>query len=358
MNGPKTIPEVFSQDIVRLTEEITALNAEQEQLRNTVVREKETAETLVLQTKMAEHALAHYDSDAAFLKAEPHEVLVCPICHAEHDKAFMDLLRYSEDARVLRSLVVQLKYDSIKATDILAKSRDRFRALDENYARISQILDTRRGELRLDDVVRAMGAETALIAFEAELLELEAKINPLVINIDALTIKLGELTSIKRSKAILEIFRTSYSLALHTLNMPPVDTKGMKLTNRPKLSGSGGPRSILAYYSALWQTSLSEYGSFSVPAVIDSPQQQGQDAANLPIMIEYIATKLPADMQVILAVESPTTFHFDKVIELDESYHLLRTDEYDKIDKFLRPFKEEMYKELTGKNSAVDAEAT
>ena len=355
-DGPKTIPDVFDQDIARLTEEITALNAEQEQLRNTLVRENETAESLNLQVKMAEQALAHYDRDAAFLQTEPHEVLVCPICHAEHDKTFMDILRYSEDARVLRNLAVQLKDDSRKASDILQKSKARLRILDENYNRISAILETRRGDLRLDDIVRSMGAESAFAAFEAELVEIEAKINPLVIAIDSLIAQLGELTSTRRSKDILSIFRTSYAAALQTLNMPPVETKGMKLTSRPKLSGSGGPRSILAYYAALWHTSRSEYGSFFMPAVIDSPQQQGQDATNLPVMIEYIATKLPADMQVILAVEAPTTFRFDKVIDLDEAYHLLKADQYGQIYEFMRPFTDAMYDNLLGSEDPGEEE--
>ncbi|QTL02214.1 hypothetical protein J5J86_15580 [Aquabacter sp. L1I39] len=349
LNGPKTIPDVFDQDIARLTEEITALNVEQEQLRNTLVREKETAESLNLQVKMAEQALAHYDSDAAFLQTEPHEVLVCPVCHAEHDKTFMDILRYAEDARILRNLVVQLKDDSRKANDVLQKSKVRLRALDDRYSRISAILETRRGDLRLDDVVRAMGAESAFAAFDAELVELEAKIDPLVIAIDSLTARLGDLTSTKRSRDILSIFRTSYAAALQSLNMPPVETKGMKLTSRPKLSGSGGPRSILAYYAALWHTSLSEYGSFSMPVVIDSPQQQGQDAENLPVMIEYISKNLPENMQVILAVEAPTTCNFDKVIKFDEAYHLLKADQYSLIYEFMRPFTDSMYEALVGR---------
>ncbi|MGN8118087.1 hypothetical protein [Labrys sp. 22185] len=357
LDGPKTMPDIFGQDVARLTEEVTALNAEQEQLRNTLVREKETAESLILQVRMAEQALAHYDSDAAFLQTEPHEVLVCPICHAEHDKTFMDILRYSEDARILRSLAVQLKDDSRKANEILEKSKARLRTLDNNYNRISAILETRRGDLRLDDVVKAMGAESAFAAFEAELVELEARINPLVIEIDRLTAQLGELTSTRRSKGILTTFRTSYAAALQALNMPPVETKGLKLTSRPKISGSGGPRSVLAYYVALWHTSLSEYGSFSMPAVIDSPQQQGQDATNLPVMIEYIATKLPTDMQVILAVEAPTTFPFDKVIELDEAYHLLRADQYAPVSHFLRPFTDAMYEKLLGQEDSDDQEA-
>ncbi|WP_141687892.1 AAA family ATPase [Stappia indica] len=348
LDGPKTMPEVFEQDIARLTIEINEINSEQEEIRNNIVRERETAESLELQIKMAHQALSQYDSDSSFLQTEPHNVLVCPVCHAEHGKTFMDLLRYSEDARVLRNLAVELKNDHLKISRTLEGSKDRLRSLDDNYRKISNILETRRGDLKLNDVVRAMGAESAFAAFEAELSELEVKINPLVTAIDKLNRRLSELTNRKRSNSILSDFRKYYDIALKSLNMPSVETGKMNLNRRPKISGSGGPRSILAYYAALWHTSLGEYGSFSIPAVIDSPQQQGQDATNLPIMIEYIATKLPSDMQIILAVEEPTKFKFEKVIELNEPYNLLSPDQYDQIRKFIDPFTDAMYRALLG----------
>ena len=348
LDGPKTVPDVFDQDVARLTQEITALNTEQEKLRNTLVRERETAASLALQTKMAEQALAHYDSDSAFLRTEPHEVLVCPVCHAEHDKTFMDILKYSEDARVLRSLVVQLKDDLRKANEVLSKSKASLRELDDHYARISAILETRRGDLKFEDIVRGMGAETAFAAFELELAELEGKINKLVVKIDGLERQLEVLTSKKRSTEILSIFRSAYAAALVSLNMSVIDTKRLRLNSRPHISGSGGPRSVLAYYSAFWRTSLSKYGSFSVPVVINSPQQQGQDAGNLPIMISHIAKELPSNMQVILAVEAPTQYPFDKVIELDEPYHLLRSEDFNSVHAVVLPFLDSMYAELIG----------
>jgi len=343
LDGPKTVPEVFEQDIARLTEEVTELNTEQEKVKEVLVRQKETVDSLRLQVRMAEQALSHYDGDAEYLREEPHEVLVCPTCHAEHGKTFMDILKYTEDARVLRTLVAQLREDDSKAVGVFEKSKSNLRDLDDKYSRVSAVLETRRGDLKLGDVIQSMGAETALTAFEAELAELKSKIDRLLSEIETLQAKLDELTSTKRSKAILKLFRESYQDALAALNMPPVDMKRMKLTSRPDISGSGGPRSVLAYYSALWRTSLGEHGDFSVPVIIDSPQQQGQDAANLPIMIDYIANKLPADMQVILAVETPTTFKFDKVVELEEPYHLLRAREFGTVSSVVRPFLDRMH---------------
>lgn len=348
LDGPKTVPSVFDQDVARLTQEITELNIEQEKLRHILVRERETAESLALQTKLAEQALAHYDSDAAFLRMEPHDVLVCPVCHAEHDKIFMDILKYSEDARVLRSLVIQLKDDFRKVSKVMAKSKASLKELDDNYIRISAILEIRRGDLKFGDVVRSMGAETAFAAFESELAELQEKINDLVVKVDALEIQLQELTSKKRSSDILSVFRRAYVAALASLNMPVIDTRRLRLNSRPRISGSGGPRSVLAYYSALWTTAFSEYGSFTVPIVIDSPQQQGQDTTNLPIMIRYIANDLPSDAQIILAVESPTRYPFDKKIELNEPYGLLRSEDFNDVRAIVRPYVDAMYAELIG----------
>lgn len=94
---------------------------------------------------------------------------------------------------------------------------------------------------------------------------------------------------------------------------------------------------MLAYYSALWRTCSGPHGSFSVPAVIDSPQQQGQDASNLPIMIRYISEKLHPDMQVILAVETQTEYEFDHVVQLDTPYGLLTSGEFNDVRQFVSP---------------------
>ena len=98
----------------------------------------------------------------------------------------------------------------------------------------------------------------------------------------------------------------------------------MRLTSRPDLSGSGGPRSILAYYSALWRTCHDNAGAYNMPIVIDSPNQQGQDHINLPTVLKFIAKDLPEDAQLIVGLEAPADFEFDKEIRFDTQYSLLK----------------------------------
>jgi hypothetical protein len=49
--------------------------------------------------------------------------------------------------------------------------------LNGNYQRISKLLDTRKGELKFQDVVGSMGAESAFAAFEAERKHLQEAID-------------------------------------------------------------------------------------------------------------------------------------------------------------------------------------
>ena len=354
--GPKTVPAIFEEDIARLTEEITQLNAQQEHLRDTHVREQEVLDSLRLQVKLAQETLQTYESDASYLQSEPHEMLVCPTCGAEHNKTFLDILNYAEDARVLRELVLKLQVDAGKAEEAHERTRMRRRELNDRYKRVSEILETRRGELKLDDVVKGMGAEVAFEAFNDEMQGLKKRIDDYLSDIETLDRKLKELTSPERASEILALFRNSYAAARNALNLPPVETNSLRLTSRPDLSGSGGPRSILAYYSALWSTSFGPYGSFSVPLVVDSPQQQGQDEVNLPKMIEYISKHLPVSSQVLLGIEASTEERFDHVIQLDEPYRLLRENEYDEVNGVVAFYLDQMYKNLTSSAAEEDSD--
>jgi DNA repair exonuclease SbcCD ATPase subunit len=308
-------------------------------------------DSLRLQVKMAQEALKTYEGDESYLRTEPHETLVCPTCGAEHHKTFMDVLTYAEDGRVLRELVVKLQGDARKAAEVHRMTRERLRSLDDRYQRVSQVLDTRRGDLKLDDVVKSMGAEVAFEAFEDELRGLKTLIDARLSEIESLEAKLTVLTSRERSIQILKLFRDSYAAARNALNLPAVETKNLQLTSRPDVSGSGGPRSILAYYSALWRASVGEHGSFSIPLVIDSLQEKGQDEINLPKMIEYVSKQLPEGAQIVLGIEAATTEQFDHVIELDEPYSLLQAEQYEEVSTVVEPYLNQMYASLFSENT-------
>lgn len=343
MSGPKVDPENFRIDIEQLTAEVNEINKRQEILRDQAVKERELLASIHLQTNLAKEALSIYESDSQFLRSEPREALVCPVCNAEHSESFLDLLTYAEDARSLRDISARLHKDTREIENKLSRTNAEIATLELNYRKVTSLLSTRRGDIQFSQVVESMGAEKAFRAFEDERAVLEAEMSGHLLEQERMTEAMNKLTDRNRSMEILKIFREAYSSALVELSLPMTDTGKAKLTSRPKLSGSGGPRSVLAYYAALWAACYSEKGSFRVPLVIDSPNQQGQDYINLPKVISFLSDKLPQEAQLILGSEIDTDQSFDQKIELTEQYKLLSESDFDEAEATIGPLVAAMY---------------
>lgn len=343
LTGPKVNADNFGAEIEQLTREVNELNTRQEHLRSVAVREQELLKSLEHQIHLAERALAAYDSDAKYLIKEGAAPLICPTCNAEHERPFLDLLEFAEDARVLRELATRLREDATEARTRTNKAHSELNLLNENYLRISRLLDSRKGTLKFKDVVESLGAEAAFAAFEEERKQIQAAIDNVFLSIDKLETKMNELRSRKRTNAILTDFREHYAASRIALQLHSVPTKTMKLASRPSLSGSGGPRSVLAYYAAIWRTVQGKWGTYDVPVVIDSPNQQAQDDFNLPAVLSFIAKDLPTGMQLIVGLETPTDFSFDHQEILTDKYGMLTKSDWEPTQELVAPLLKKMY---------------
>lgn len=344
MSGPKVNPDNFEYEVRKLTEEVNCLNEKQEVLRQTAVNERELIASIESQIHLSLDALKTYEGDTSYLSGE-REKLICPTCNAEHSESFLDLFHYAEDARILRALIFDLGKDLENVRSKHEQTKIDFKNLESTYRNISHLLEVRKGEMRFDDVVTSMSAEHALQAFSVEHDELQEKINEQINLIEKLTERLRELTDKKRSKEILKDFREFYANALVALNIPAINMQRIKLNSRPDLSGSGGPRQILAYYSAVWKVAM-QHGDFSIPIVVDSPNQQGQDEFNLPKVLEFVSTKLPRKAQVIIGSEIDTEYEFDKKIELTHQYQILQDTEFESVNAIVEPYTKTMLAKL------------
>lgn len=349
ITGPKLQPGNFELEIEQLTGEVNELNNKQEVLRESVVKGGELVHTIQLQIELANSTLANYDKDITYIVTND-ERLECPTCGTRHTHSFLDALVYADDARSLRELVVQLHSDAEVAAQQYLNSKNELNELDAQYERINSILNTREGDLKFEDVVASMGAEKAFKAFSDEAAAIEQNIGEHALSIQALAQELKKLIDRKRSGEIINNFRETYRVSLSGLNMPILDTSKFKLSSRPAISGSGGPRSLLAYYSAVWSACFSRIATFSVPIVIDSPNQQGQDDINLPTILRFIAKGLPQSSQIILCSEIDVQQSFDNVMLLDKPYSLLLEEEYEFVKSFVNPLFDKMLIELQNKS--------
>ena len=77
--------------------------------------------------------------------------------------------------------------------------------------------------------------------------------------------------------------------------------------------------------------------------VIDSPNQQAQDDLNLPAVLSFIAKDLPAGMQLIVGLETPTDLSFDSQEVLTQKYQMLTERDWEPTFALVEPLLKRMY---------------
>jgi hypothetical protein len=346
--GPQVSAEGFEVEIKEITRQLTTLNAQQEALRAEAVTLQESLALVDHQIALTTAALKKFGDDFGYLSKPKREELICPTCGAHHEETFLSVLNFAEDARKLSDMLIRLQESRALHERRLAACVSDRRELAARYGDLQAVLEVRRGELKFSDVVRSMGSGAAFVAFDQEDRALEESRNKHLIEKHKQDQSMKAFRSAKRRKKIRQAFQEEYRMARIKLNLPSRDISKMNVSSRPDISGSGGPREVLAYYAALWRVSRSaDFGiPFSLPIVVDCPAQSGQDPVNLPAILHFISTGLPADAQVLLTYELDVEEKFDQRIPLDVAYSVLLESEYDEVAGSVLPKMEMMNKAL------------
>ncbi len=348
--GPKISLAGFEKEIHRLTLEVSELNARQEVLRLSAVQQNECLAIVEQEICAVERALADYAKDEQFISHNDLADLTCPTCGSKHTNTFLSTLQYAEDARALEQTLLRLRVNREQLKREIDQSLSEREELQSKYERVTAVLETKRGELKFGEIVETLGAENAVSALEAERQTIEKSTTSLLAQSHEREVEMKSYVDRGRRKEILARFREHYARARQLLNLNIGDVSKMQIQSRPDISGSGGPRAVLAYYAALWQicspTGQTSFVPPSIPLVVDCPNQQGQDAHNLPVIIAFLSSKLPQSSQVIVTFEKDVSEYFDKRIELVGERSLLIENEYAAVKSDLDPLFDRMQQDL------------
>jgi hypothetical protein len=192
----------------------------------------------------------------------------------------------------------------------------------------------------LKDIIDSQGRSEMRKLFKEQIDNLNKLIYQKAVKEQELSKKLKGLTS-KERKAEIEIFyQTLMKKYLTQLEVLGLKEKSYsKVTSSIKETGSALPRALTAYYYSMLQTVKRYSSSTFCPIIIDSPNQQGQDAINLPKIIRFINDNQPEDSQLILGLEDFSGVDFDgKVIELKNKGSLLQEEYFEKNLNLFRPY--------------------
>ena len=330
----------FKQEITDLLRNSTQLNQEQESLRSKAFEQASAKESLSTQIVMAKDALRDLEGDLKYLtesKVEP--TLLCPTCGTSHENGFPVRLELVDDAETLRKIVAELESERQKVQEALAGIQGKLNRVRLKSHEIEKTLQIKKGALRLQDVVDSQRSEFVRGAFAKDMDSLKRQLTKHEEISADLKDKVSRFDLPERTKEINGFYAERIELFASELGVQDLreDVKKKPDANITA-SGSALPRSLLAYQFAVLHTAKEKGDANLFPVVVDSPNQQGQDAEHLSQMMNFIVKRTPAGQQLILAVEErPTGLVFEgSTIELVTPFGLLDTSQYEAVSDELK----------------------
>lgn len=323
----------FKQEVSDLLRTSTQLKNEQESLRKKAFEYASQKESLTTQVAMAREALRELEGDLKYLtEGKAQSILICPTCGSTHENDFPVRLELIDDAVTLRKVVAELEIDQRKVDESLAEVHGKMSRIKRKTLDIEKTLQVKKGMLRLKDVVDSQSAEVVRGAFHKDLESLTRQLTRQEEVAAGLKGKVAKFDLPDRAKAINEFYSERIELFATELGVQDLRDDVKKRPDATvTASGSALPRSLLAYQYAVLHTAKEKGDTKLFPIVVDSPNQQGQDADHLIQMLRFIVKRTPQQQQLILAVEDmPRDFSFDgEIVELTTPFGLLEPDQYD-----------------------------
>ncbi len=301
--------------------------------------------SLKQQMTVVRSSIKELEKDAKYTSALPDEVF-CPTCGTRHENDFA--ARYSiVDER--ESCFEFLASSTAHLRDLAEKARgaeEKLSKVDKTLLEITEILEEKKKGVSIKDVLESKGRMIALKMFEDQLSSYDDLIGEKTSKTDDLLEKLNELKNAERREQIESFYAQSVTAALRRLNVVNYNASDVtKIPAKVSETGSDLPRAVLANFAATLET-IHEYStSLVAPAIVDSPNQQDQDYANVGQMIDVISKLPELDYQVVMGTVSlhGRDLKDASIIKLTEKMSALRTSEYEAVNATLAPYLEAIY---------------
>ena len=330
----------YAQEIEKLLEQSGMLREEEETLKNRLVTLYNARSVVRSQIAIASKAAQELASDFEYAAATSLEASVeCPTCGASYDNKFQERFAIAEDEDSCQQLLVDLKEELRGIEESLSEARTAHTQKTSDLQAVEKLLETKQGEVTLRDILENEGKKEVHKILEGDVDRLNTEIGRLDGVIRAMQERMNALTNRDRKAEIIADYGKLLRRYLATLNVQPQPPAVYKRVD-PKIKecGSDLPRALLAYQFSILQVICERSSSAFCPIVIDSPNQQDQDPANLKRIYEFIRDERPKDSQLVLALVDPSDVAFGgTTIELEDKYSVLRTEDYEAVSGGMRP---------------------
>lgn len=336
----------FSLDIEKYSEEIRellihcdGLRKKEEEIKTDLVKYYNQKTVLEAQVAIARNTLNELHEDYEFITTKLQEDHVdCPTCGQGYSNDFFSRFAIAKDEDRCHELLSELS-DDLEATNRQIEAGNRkYSDVSADIANVNAILQRKQGEVQLKDLIESEGRREVQNIVRKDLGDLAKSISELEEQIRILRARMEAFDNKEHRQEVTRQFRASMREFLFDLEVHTLPYNRLTVDSRINETGSDTPRALLAYYFSILRLLQKFSTSTFCPIVIDSPNQQDQDAVNLKKMLDFIRKSRPEDSQLVLAMVDDSCIDFGgKVIELTEKYSLLLESEFEDVGEEVRP---------------------
>ncbi|RFZ86128.1 hypothetical protein D0Y60_18190 [Shinella sp. WSJ-2] len=291
------------------------------------------------QIAMVQASANELAEDAAWAADQADEIM-CPTCGVVHANDFRNRFAILADREECFEFLNGAQQKRRHLADKVGELQLMIRETDSTIAGMQRVLEEKRGELTLEDVIEARGRAAAYEVFQEQIKELEHSIGEKAGEISDAEGEIEKLKDPARRDMIESYYAKLMGTYMRNLNVQEADNDAVtKIAGNVVETGSEQPRLLLSYVLALADTIQKYTTAFSAPLVIDSPVQQEQDMSNAPAIIRQVISKRPNGGQTIIGTIS---LHGNNPLDADvitftENRSVLRASEYDATFRKLEP---------------------
>ena len=200
-------------------------------------------------------------------------------------------------------LLQKLHTELLGITQSIDQMSGEHRTHDFETARVLAILDKKREQVQLKDLIDSESKKKLKSVLQSNLDEANRKTFEIQTLIDQLRRQLDSYISKERKEEINSEFKILMKRYLFELSVAGLtEDTYPDFTAEINDQGSDQPRALLAYGFSVLQLMLKRCSSSYCPIIIDSPIQQHQDAINHVRILEFIKKNQPEGSQIILGV--------------------------------------------------------
>ena len=293
--------KAFKRDVNRLLVKLEGLRRKENEYRKNLIKKKNKEVFIDNEIALVSKSIREINKDYEYSLNELDHEIVCPTCNAAYENSMITRFGFLEDIDTCRNLLSDYLEDKKKITKEVAKLENQLDLQVAKVREITDLLNEKKGKVRLKDLIQNESSKQVKEIFNRSQSAYNTQIGEMEERKSNLESVRSKLNSKERKETIVSRFNTLIDLFLVQLNVHTLNSDEFNdIPLSVKSQGSDTPRALLAYYYAILFTSKEHTSLPLFPLIIDSPNQQDQDAANRNKIINFILDNTPDDYQLIM----------------------------------------------------------